>query len=110
MMMRQPDYPHRKEYFNHLLFERGVGKSTVAGYNLDLELFFGYLEKETKGAVPAPEEIEPIHILGYLTDMASCRGNQEKTRNRKLAALRSYFGYLERYGYLQGRANPVSRF
>ncbi len=108
--MRKPDYPHRKVYFDHLLFERGVSKPTVAGYNLDLELFFGYLEKENKSAALMPEQIEPIHILGFLTEMGSSRGNEAITRNRKLAALRSYFGYLERYGLLKGALNPVMRF
>jgi len=31
---------------DHLLFERGGGAATVAGYSLDLELFSGYLETD----------------------------------------------------------------
>lgn len=82
----------------------------MTGYGLDLELFFGYLSEQLKSADLAPDRIEPIHILGFLTYSARERGNAAKTRNRKLAALRSYFNYLERYGMLKGADNPVKRF
>lgn len=42
-----------------------------------------------------PAKIEPVNILGFLTCSVRDRGNAAKTRNRKLAALRSYFNYLD---------------
>ena len=107
--MRVADFPYRKEYSDHLLVERGVSVATVNGYGLDLELFFGHLAVQLQKEV-APGQIEPVHILGFLTHSARERGNVAKTRNRKLAALKSYFGYLERYGKLGGGENPVKRF
>ena len=107
--MRLEDFPYRKEYGDHLLIERGVSVATVSGYGLDLELFFGYLTGQLKGEV-APEQIEPVQVLGFLTHSARERGNAAKTRNRKLAALKSYFNYLERYGKLGEAENPVKRF
>lgn len=108
--MRLADFPYRKQYSDHLLIERGVSVATVNGYGLDLELFFGYLAGQLKTERIVPDQIEPVHILGFLTHSARERGNVAKTRNRKLAALKSYFNYLERYGKLGEAESPVKRF
>jgi len=108
--MRKEDYPYRDGYFEFLYLERGASKRTVDSYNYDLELFFGYLDEATGGAGLEADQIEPADLVGFFNAMADGRGNQSRTRNRKLAALRSYFSYLEHYNLLKGQPSPIKSF
>ena len=108
--MRKEDYPYRDGYFEFLHLERGVSKRTVDSYNFDLELFFGYLDHATGGVGLEPDQIEPADLVGFFNAMSCSRGNDSRTRNRKLAALRSYFSYLELYNLLKGQPSPIKRF
>jgi site-specific recombinase XerD len=108
--MRKEDYPYRDGYFEFLHLERGVSTRTVDSYNFDLELFFGYLDYATGGVGLEPDQIEPADLVGFFNAMSDRRGNQSRTRNRKLAALRSYFSYLELYKLLKGQPSPIKRF
>lgn len=109
-VMRKDGYPYQDGYFEFLQLERGVSKRTVESYNFDLELFFGYLDHATGGVGLEPEQIEPADLVGFFNVMADSRGNDSRTRNRKLAALRSYFSYLELYNLLKGQPSPIKLF
>jgi integrase/recombinase XerC len=108
--LRKADYPYHDQYFEYMLIERCVTMATVQGYNYDLELFFGYLEGATGGKGLMPEQIDHADIIGFFNAMAVKRNNQARTRNRKLAALRSYFVFLELNNLLKGEPNPVRPF
>lgn len=108
--MRKIAFPRRDEYIEYLLIECSVSMLTVKSYCFDLELFFGYLERVTGDAWLELDQIDPLDIVGFLNAVTEKRGNVASTRNRKLAALRSYFSFLKINGLLNGQPNPIKRF
>jgi integrase/recombinase XerC len=81
---------------------RNFAQATRRGYLSDQLLFVRYL-KGTCG-VSRVTEVERTHIVEYLS-RAERSGLRGRTRARKLAALRSFFGYLEEAGRIP--ASPV---
>src|SRR3972149_9736182 len=81
---------------------RNFAEATRRGYLSDQLLFVRYL-KAARG-VSRVTEVERAHIIEYLSQ-AERSGLAGRTRARKLAALRSFFGYLEEAGRI--RTSPV---
>src|SRR3990172_3748995 len=71
---------------------RNFSEATRRGYLSDQLLFVRYLKADH--GVSRVTQVERAHIVDYLSQ-AERRGLRGATRARKLAALRSFFGYLE---------------
>jgi len=108
--VRKYDYAYHDLYSKHLLIIRGVREQTFKNYSREIELFLGFVEKEFGEQICDPVNTEPIHILKYLNSVGDKRGDPLNSRYRILIALRSYYDFLERYNYLQGKLNPTLRF
>jgi site-specific recombinase XerD len=84
-------------YFTrHLVNERGSSPRTIDSYRLAFVQFIGYLDKE-KGLKPKMiclRDFTRQNILGYLSWLEDNIKCSVATRNQKLAALRSFAGYL----------------
>jgi integrase/recombinase XerC len=80
------------EYASSYFRLRNFAQATRRGYLSDQLLFVRYL-KGTRG-VSWVTEVQRAHIVEYLSQ-AERSGLRGRTRARKLAALRSFFGYLE---------------
>jgi site-specific recombinase XerD len=78
-------------------------RATRRGYGSDLRLFIGYLD-ETVG-IETLKEVEMTHLQAYFAELDR-RGLAGATRARKLAAIRSFFSYLENAGLAP--ASPVA--
>jgi len=83
------------DYQNNHLRLRNYAAATRRGYLADQLLFVRFL-KAHYGASRATE-VERRHVVDYLTQTER-RGARGATIARKLAALRSFFGYLEEDG------------
>ena len=73
-----------KEFSDYLSFEKGSSKNTVAGYERDLKMFFGYVEK------PATD-IKEEDIYEYIEEIS-----RELKRNsvlRKIASIRTFYKF-----------------
>src|SRR3990170_7744673 len=81
---------------------RNFAEATRRGYLSDQLLFVRYLKAEH--GVSRVTEVKRTHIVDYLSQ-AERRELRGGTRARKLAALRSFFGYLEEAGHIS--ASPV---
>jgi integrase/recombinase XerC len=90
------------EYAGGYFRLRNFSPATRRGYLSDQLLFVRYL-KGTCG-VSRVTEVERAHIVEYLSQTERS-GLAGRTRARKLAALRSFFGYLEEAGRI--RVSPV---
>lgn len=84
-------------FFNaHLKTERGLSPNTIASYSTCCALFFEFVSKTTG----APFDKIDVHhisqklVLAFLDDLESSRGNSPKTRNLRLAALRTLFRFI----------------
>lgn len=76
-----------REFLYYLEYERHLSKNTLLSYGRDLADFQGYCRTHPG---PAREQ-----LLGYL-EWLKTSGRSSSTRARRLSALKTFFGYLER--------------
>ena len=83
-------------FLQHLIVERGFSQNTLQAYSNDLNQFREYLDQH----VTDPDDPEvwrtiDIDLLNnYITELRDSRGYRDTTVARKVAAVRSFFGYL----------------
>ena len=105
-----------KKFLKYLINTRNYSKNTVISYEFDLIIFFKYIceylfpEIEMKNInVFILSQIEEKDIFSFLIYLNSKRENSAETRNRKLAALKTFFRYLyTRYSSLKDKLNPIN--
>ncbi len=83
------------DYERTYMAMRNFAEATRRGYASDLRLFLGYLTD--KAGITSVREVEKAHMLEYFAGLDR-RGQAGATRARKLAAIKSFFGYLEDTG------------
>lgn len=88
-----------EKFIRYLEIEKNYSKHTVLNYNFDLEDFSKFLGDKTV------EAVEYLLIRKYLAVLKENNLNA-RTVSRKLSALRSFFKFLTREGYL--KANPIA--
>lgn len=94
-----------KEFGRHMQFEQNLSDHTQKGYMTDLRQYVAFLEK--RGAGSNEDEQIPADQTLIRAFLASLYGEKLKkvTISRKVAALRSFYGYLLREGKV--RLNPA---
>jgi integrase/recombinase XerD len=80
---------------SRLINERNVSPRTIASYRDTFRLLFRYAEKHLK---KAPVELlltdlDAKFVLGFLNHLERVRSNSARTRNVRLAAIRSFMRY-----------------
>lgn len=91
-------------YLCHMKTERGFSDGTIQAYQIDI----------AKGLIPflhqkgrsQPEEVTKDDIRSYMDFLTNEKNNLAVTRARKLAAIKSFFGYLVEIEQL--KTNPAS--
>ena len=82
---------------DHLPRERGASRHTCETYAYSYQLLLGFAAERLK-IRPSRIEVEQLDadlILAFLEHLETSRGNSAKTRNARLAAIHSFFHYLE---------------
>jgi integrase/recombinase XerC len=87
------------EYLCVLRNERGSSAHTLRAYQRELMNFTVYMGQRHAGLGSA-EEIDHLHIRAYLGTLLE-RGLSKASAARALAAIRSWFKWLARTGYVQ---------
>jgi integrase/recombinase XerC len=87
------------EYLAVLANERGASEHTLRAYQRELHGFAACMTKSHGGA-KAIDRIEHTHIRAYLGTLYE-RGLSKASAARALAAIRSWFKWLARAGYLE---------
>jgi integrase/recombinase XerC len=86
---------------------RNFAEATRRGYAADLRLFLRYLAD--KVSVTTVHKVERAHLHDYFAELDR-RGQAGATRARKLAAVKSFFSYLEDSGIIERNpAKAISR-
>lgn len=102
MVMSRIDAKARDEvdsFLSHLRVERGVSTNTLSAYRVDLCQLAYFLRREhlppteDGGAPVCWPEVDDSAITAYVLQLGD-RGYGEKTRARKIASMRSFFGFL----------------
>ncbi len=83
-------------FTERLLHQMRASPNTVAAYRDAFRLLLRYASN-TLGKEPAElaiDDLVPALVIDFLDDLESQRGNQVRTRNNRLAAIRSFFRYV----------------
>ena len=86
------------KFLRHLAIERGASTHTIKSYREDLLQLADYLEDDN-GISPAPASITTVELRGYVGALSEA-GYAKTTIARRLAALRSFFRFGQREGWL----------
>jgi len=96
----------RIEEFTATLARQDRAKLTIRGYRTDLESFRKWYA-QSNGAPPNPADITPLDVREFRTFLRQ-RNLKPQTINRCLAALRSYFRWAHRRGFVaESPANGI---
>ncbi len=82
-------------FTDRLMTQRQASPHTIAAYHDTLRLLLEYVTART-GTAPSALQISDLDapcITGFLTHLQQVRGNSVRTRNARLAAIHSLFGY-----------------
>jgi len=83
-------------FCRRLIAQRNASSQTIAGYRDSFRLLFRYAQKKLKKD-PATLQLEDLNadfVLEFLDYLEQERGNSERTRNLRLAAIRSFLRYV----------------
>jgi len=82
-------------FSRHLAAERDASSHTIASYRDTFLLLLRHVAEQTNRSVSrlTIEDINPERILAFLNYLEQERGNSVRTRNARLAAIRSFFSY-----------------
>lgn len=87
-------------FMNNLAVERGLSANTIAAYSSDLTHFQNYLRES---GISLWREVSRNTISGYMQQLGPLFS--PRSRARRLAALRTFFRFLEKRGLIEG--NPA---
>ena len=97
--MSHPIAPLLKRYFSHYLpVQKGLSQNTVCSYRDTIKLLLCHVADTLSLSVDtlSVEEIGEKIVLGFLDAVENTRGCTTATRNARLAAVRSLFGFIAR--------------
>lgn len=104
-MAKKPEMVTRvDEFLAAMANERGASPHTLRAYDRELHNFAEYMLART-GAGVAVQKIQHQQIRAYLSELYG-RGLSKASAARALAAIRSWFKWLARRGYVE--QNPAS--
>ncbi len=97
-MTHNADFPRLLAmYFTRRLIEqRQASPHTIASYRDTFRLLLHFAQRELKKP-PSElrvEDIDPSFVGAFLSHLETERGNDARTRNTRLAAIRSFFRYI----------------
>ena len=83
-------------FLEHLVSHKGASPQTVTSYRDTFRLLLSYIN-DIKGIQPSNLTISNLDapmILSFLDSIEKQRGNSIRTRNNRLAAIRSFFRFV----------------
>ena len=90
--------PHMEAFLReHLVRHRGASPHTCDSYAYSFQCLFEFASKKLKVAPSALmlEQLDATLVCTFLEHLETTRGNSAETRNVRLAAIRSFFRFLE---------------
>ena len=92
-------------FLQHLIVEKGFSHNTSSAYRNDLSQFLDFLKRngigggKDSGAVDWTEvDIDTMNL--YITDLKERKGYRNATAARKVASVKSFFGFLAENGII----------
>jgi len=93
-------------FLDYLAVEKGFSENTIAAYRNDLHQLAGFIEEEAakRGTIPPWAAFDRQAMLSYLLELKG-RGYAATTIARKVAAIKSFFGFMVAEGMMKD--NPT---
>jgi integrase/recombinase XerD len=93
-------------FLDYLAVEKGFSENTVAAYRNDLHQLAGFVEEEAakRGTIPPWAAFDRQSMMSYLLELKG-RGYAATTIARKVAAIKSFFGFMVADGMM--KHNPT---
>jgi len=88
-------------FLQHLIVEKGFSRNTSEAYRNDLGQFYQFFQDHNKTEVngSSPWRLVDLELLNkYISDLRGNKGYRDTTTARKVAALKSFFGFLTESG------------
>jgi integrase/recombinase XerC len=98
-MIISEQYPYIQQFIQYLQFEKRYSQHTIISYQNDLEQFCNYLISFYDA--PPLEAVKSAMVRSWLAAMKAEENVANKTLNRKISTLKSFFKYLMKGGVLQ---------
>jgi integrase/recombinase XerD len=99
MKEMDPIAPFVTRFFqDYLMVERNLSQNTILSYRDALKLFLVFMKSQVKRpptSLPI-QDVTSSRVLQFLNFLEQDRGNSIRSRNQRLAALRSFFEYVAR--------------
>lgn len=92
------------EFLKYLQYEKRYSLNTIRSYEIDLQQFIQFCES-TLGSFD-PITINERQVRSWIVDLSNSKLSA-RSINRKITALRVFFKFLKRLGYI--KQNPVER-
>ncbi len=90
--------PHMEAFLReHLVRHRGASQHTCDSYAYSFQSLFEFAAQKLKVAPSALklEQLDAVLVSKFLEHLETSRGNSAETRNIRLAAIRSFFRFLQ---------------
>ncbi|MFQ5923813.1 MAG: tyrosine-type recombinase/integrase [Anaerolineales bacterium] len=97
--MKHPIAPLLKRFFSHYLpVQKGLSMNTLRAYRDAVKLLLCHVADNLGKSVDwlAVEDLTESLVLGFLDQIEEARGCTQRTRNARLAAIRSLFAFIAR--------------
>ena len=88
-------------FLQHLIVEKGSSRNTTEAYRNDLSQLWAFLKEHENGATEGenPWALVDLGLLNdYVEDLRGRKGYRDTTTARKVAAVKSFFGFLHENG------------
>ena len=92
-------------YVRHLRYERRMSPNTEKNYRRDINLLRRFLHSEELGGW---DKVDSYHIRAFAS-WCQRRGLAPRSIQRRMSALRGFFGYLVREGLVESNPAPMYR-
>ncbi len=94
----------KESFLQYLLSEKRYSQHTVRSYKNDLEQFLLWISPQELAT--DPEKITSVHVRAWMISLLE-GGYSSVSVHRKVSALRAFFRYLRRHGFITG--DPMAR-
>ena len=84
-------------FLQHLIVEKGFSQNTAEAYRNDLNQFWEFLQKKRNGSAGSQYPWSSVNLDSfndYIVELRGRKGYRDTTTARKIAAIRSFFGFL----------------
>jgi len=87
-------------FLNHLVVERGFSRNTLEAYRNDLYQLLEFLQERSRSGDLRWDRVDLDKLVDFVRVLREMRGYQDRTTARKVASMKSFFGFLMEEGQI----------